>query len=228
VLNSLNNHVHNTTIMESSDKSTALPSGQDGSTKTEDVADGTSYIQWFIDEMTGSPINIVLLIAILYLIYKILKPETEDGDVVVEEKLAPMKKQDMTPAQLREYDGLRREDGRVLIAVLGKIFDVTKSKNFYGPGGPYSAFAGKDASRGLATFNVGLACEEYDDLSDLNKSELDQVREWSEQFTEKYPIIGKLLKPDETPTVYTDDEEDVDEKQIQEENKAIVGGRTTT
>jgi len=214
--------------MESSDKDTALPSGQDGSPKTEEVASETSYLQWFIDEMTGSPINIVLLIAIIYLIYKILKPETEDGDVVVEERLAPMKKQDMSPAQLREYDGVRREDGRVLMAVLGKIFDVTKSKNFYGPGGPYSAFAGKDASRGLATFNVGLAKEEYDDLSDLSKSELDQVREWSEQFTEKYPIIGKLLKPDETPTVYTDDEEDVDEKQIQEENKAIVGGRSTS
>ena len=56
-------------------------------------------------------------------------------------------------------------------------------------------------------------------------TELDQVREWSEQFTEKYPIVGKLLKPDETPTVYTDDEADIDEKEIEAENKAIVGGR---
>lgn len=213
--------------MESTDKDTAMP-GQDGSTKPEGNTDETSLLQWFIDEMTGSPINIVLLIAIIYLIYKILKPETEYDDVKVEPSLPPMKKQDMTPRQLREYDGLKREDGRVLIAVLGKIFDVTKSKNFYGPGGPYSSFAGKDASRGLATFNVSLACEEYDDLSDLSKSELDQVREWSEQFTEKYPIIGKLLKPDETPTVYTDDEEDVDEKEIQEENKAIVEAGITT
>lgn len=57
-------------------------------------------------------------------------------------------------------------------------------------------------------------------------TELDQVREWSEQFTEKYPIVGKLLKPDETATVYTDDEADVDEKEIEAENKAIVGGRS--
>lgn len=214
-------------VMESTDKETTMP-GQDGSTKPESNTEETSMLRWFIDELTGNPINIVLLIAIIYLIYKILKPETEYDDVKVEPSLPPMKKQDMTPRQLREYDGLKREDGRVLIAVLGKIFDVTKSKNFYGPGGPYSSFAGKDASRGLATFNVNSACEEYDDLSDLSKSELDQVREWSEQFTEKYPIIGKLLKPDETPTVYTDDEEDVDEKEIQEENKAIVGaGRAT-
>ena len=94
----------------------------------------------------------------------------DNEDVQYEAPLPPLKKQDMTPAQLREYDGVKREDGRVLMAVLGKIFDVTKSKNFYGPGGPYSSFAGKDASRGLATFNVNLACEGYDDLSDLQKS----------------------------------------------------------
>ena len=57
-------------------------------------------------------------------------------------------------------------------------------------------------------------------------AELDQVREWSEQFTEKYPIVGKLLKPDETATVYTDDEADVDEKEIEAENKAIASGGT--
>ena len=54
-------------------------------------------------------------------------------------------------------------------------------------------------------------------------AELDQVREWYEQFSEKYPIVGKLLGPDETATVYTDDEEDVDENKVQEENKAISG-----
>jgi len=207
---------------DSSAKVNAMP----GKGTSEEVTETTGYLQWFLDELIGNPINVMLLIAILYLIYKILKPESADEDIKYEPPLPPMKKQDMTPQQLREYDGVKREDGRVLMAVLGKIFDVTKSKNFYGPGGPYSSFAGKDASRGLATFNVNSACEEYDDLSDLKQSELDQVREWSEQFTEKYPIVGKLLKPDETATVYTDDEADVDEKEIEAENKAIVGGRS--
>ena len=43
------------------------------------------------------------------------------------------------------------------------------------PGGPYSAFAGRDASRGLATFEVQKVSDDHDDLSDLKPSELDQV-----------------------------------------------------
>ena len=42
-------------------------------------------------------------------------------------------------------------------------------------GGPYSGFSGRDASRGLATFNVNAITDEYDDLSDLKPSEIEQV-----------------------------------------------------
>ena len=79
------------------------------------------FRQWFIDELTGSPINIILLIAILYLLYKILRPESEDDLPAYEPPPPPMKKQDFTHAQLREYDGVKREDGRVLMGVLGKV-----------------------------------------------------------------------------------------------------------
>lgn len=50
-------------------------------------------------------------------------------------------------------------------------------------GGPYAAFGGRDASRGLATFSVVSSDKEgYDDLSDLNSMEMDSVREWELQF----------------------------------------------
>jgi hypothetical protein len=49
-------------------------------------------------------------------------------------------------------------------------------------GGPYAAFGGKDASRGLATFSVTASEVEYDDLSDLSPPEMDSVREWEMQF----------------------------------------------
>lgn len=55
-----------------------------------------------------------------------------------------------------------------------------KQKNL---GGPYAAFGGRDASRGLATFNVTSSdTEEYDDLSDLDTMEMESVREWELQF----------------------------------------------
>lgn len=54
-------------------------------------------------------------------------------------------------------------------------------------GGPYAAFGGRDASRGLATFSVaGGKDDEYDDLSDLSNMEMDSVREWEAQFKGKF------------------------------------------
>ena len=83
-------------------------------------------------------------------------------------------------------------------------------------GGPYSVFAGHDASRALAKFEVHLISEEYDDLSDLTQSELNEVKEWELQFSEKYTLVGNLLKPGEQPTSYSDDEGTDDEDAIAE------------
>jgi len=190
-----------------------------------ETSDDNNLLQWFIDELTGSPINIVLLLVIGFLIYKLLKPESDVGSSIdIEPPLAPMKKKDFTPRQLKPYDGTKSElnpDSRILLGVLGKVYDMTKGKGFYGPGGPYSVFAGRDASRALATFDVHSVSEEYDDLSDLKQSELNEVKEWDLQFSEKYTYVGKLLKPGEQPTSYSDDEGTDDEDAIAEENRKL-------
>ena len=46
--------------------------------------------------------------------------------------LPRMKKRDFSLEQLRQYDGARTP--RILLAVNGKVFDVTKGSKFYGPG----------------------------------------------------------------------------------------------
>lgn len=46
--------------------------------------------------------------------------------------LPRMKKRDFSLDQLRQYDGSRTP--RILLAVNGKVFDVTKGSRFYGPG----------------------------------------------------------------------------------------------
>ncbi|KAM7443854.1 Membrane-associated progesterone receptor component 2 [Porites harrisoni] len=160
----------------------------------------------------SSPVQILGLLIIVYIIRKIVQSRFRKPPPPPREKpLEPMKKRDFTPVELLEYDGVKKK--RVLLAVNFKVFDVTRGKDFYGPGGPYSVFAGHDASRGLATFDVGpdAVKTEHDDLSDLNSMQLDSLHEWETQFMEKYDMVGRLLKPGEKHQQYYDESETEEE-----------------
>ena len=51
-------------------------------------------------------------------------------------------------------------------------------------------FAGKDATRSLATFSLSDEIKDgYDDISDLSSVQMDSVREWEEQFTGLFLIM---------------------------------------
>lgn len=87
----------------------------------------------------------------------------------------------------------------VYLSVRGRVFDVTSGRNFYGPGGPYENFAGRDASRGLAfgSFDEDMLTKDLqgplDKLEDLGPEEQEALRGWEERFEEKYLVVGNLV-----------------------------------
>ena len=94
---------------------------------------------------------------------------------------------------LKQYDGVTQS--RILIALKGTVYDVTKGKDFYGPKGSYHIFAGRDASRGLAKMSLELDDVDNASLADLSLSELDALQGWCDRLAAKYAIAGHLIVP---------------------------------
>lgn len=163
-----------------------------------------------------SPLNMILVSICIYLLWKIIQEKFFRKELPVPKRPPPLPKlpkRDFTLAELRPYDGTAAApDGRILVAINGKVFDVTRGKGFYGPGGAYDNLAGRDASRALATFILGPEAfrDTYDDLSDLTMDQMSTVKDWEAQFQDKYDLVGRLLKPGEAPHDYSiDDEEEI-------------------
>ena len=72
------------------------------------------------------------------------------------------------------------------------VFDVASGSDFYGPGGPYHLFAGKNATHGLALSSTKPE-EVTGDLSKLTASQKDTHMQWYEKYVSKYPIVGYLV-----------------------------------
>jgi membrane-associated progesterone receptor component len=88
------------------------------------------------------------------------------------------------------------------VAVKGDVFDVSEARSFYGPGGGYALFAGRDASKCLATMSL----EEVDldqPIDGLNHGEREHLDEWHFKFKELkgYPILGRLATPPSTKVI---------------------------
>lgn len=99
------------------------------------------------------------------------------------------------PRTLYKFNGHDHEN--ILIAVKCEVFDCSQSRQFYGPSGPYSSFAGHDASRGLALNSYDLDAvrgwdQPMDTLDDLTPQQQESLDSWYDFFKNKYPRLGTL------------------------------------
>ncbi|KAI9372677.1 cytochrome b5-like heme/steroid binding domain-containing protein [Aspergillus egyptiacus] len=156
------------------------------------AADGTSPQAEVMS--IASPINLILASVFAILVYMQFRPKTP---ATLPKAPPPVVFRTFTPKTLLEFNG--QNDKPIYFAVRGRVFDVSPGRNFYGPGGPYENFAGRDASRGLAfqSFDREMLTEDLsgplDDLKDLNEEQLENLQSWEERFLEKYLVVGKLV-----------------------------------
>ncbi|KAF2205019.1 DNA damage response protein [Delitschia confertaspora ATCC 74209] len=141
-----------------------------------------------------TPVNLVLLSLFGFLVYLRLRPAKAQ---TIPRSPPPTVFRTFTPPELFPYNGLNGMP--VYLAVRGRVFDVTAGRNFYGPGGPYANFAGRDASRGLAcgSFDEDMLTKDLDGpldaLEDLDSEQMEALQGWEERFLEKYLVVGKLV-----------------------------------
>ncbi|GKU89345.1 hypothetical protein SLEP1_g3494 [Rubroshorea leprosula] len=155
-----------------------------------------------ITAYTGlSPATFFTVLALLWAIYYVVTglfgssgaPTQRSRDFEEMEPLPPpVQLGEVTEEELKQYDG-SDPNKPLLMAIKSQIYDVSPSRMFYGPGGPYALFAGKDASRALAK----MSFEDKDltgDISGLGPFELEALQDWEYKFMGKYVKVGTIKK----------------------------------
>lgn len=136
--------------------------------------------------------------------------------MVSHDKLKPEKPQDeeeqpdpprnFTKQQLRYFDGNKDEktgeDKPVYLSVNGIVFDVSDGRNFYGPGGPYEKFAGRECGVALAKMSFDESgLDDLEGIGSLKYAEKMELENWIEKFRDYrcYPVKGRYVPDSKMP-----------------------------
>ncbi|KAL7568124.1 hypothetical protein ACA910_019519 [Epithemia clementina (nom. ined.)] len=89
-----------------------------------------------------------------------------------------------------EHDG-----DAVWLSLAGQVYDVTSGRQFYGPGGPYHVFAGRDAPVPYVT-GIFTDDEAHKSWRTLSTEQVGELHHWlsfyAKSSSEKYPLLGVL------------------------------------
>ncbi|KAJ8458664.1 hypothetical protein OPV22_031590 [Ensete ventricosum] len=160
-----------------------------------------------IDAYTGlSPAAFFTILALMFGVYRLVSSLFVYPDDAAAEKSSPppappsmeafvppvpVQVGDITLEELRAYDGSDPKKP-LLMAIKGQVYDVSMGRLFYGPGGPYAFFSGKETSRALALMSFDPS-DINGNLEDLNEAELEVLHDWEEKFKEKYVKVGQIV-----------------------------------
>jgi len=150
----------------------------------------------------GTPLNLTLLAVLGLVVYLGMRPGRDDAaSATVAAQAAqaaspPLTFKTFTPHTLRKCNGVK--GAPLLVAVRGNVYDVGPGRSFYGPGAAYHVFAGRDASRGLATNSLDEDEKDdldgpLDELKGLTDDQTEALNGWEERFRSKYLLVGKLV-----------------------------------
>ena len=130
------------------------------------------------------------------------KDEVEEEE---EEEGPPEPLRNFTVKQLKKFNGtipLNMKNvpnplpSATYLSLNGLVFDVSKATEYYGPGSPYSIFAGRECGSALAKmlFDDQL-CDQIESVKALNASEMDSLNDWIVKFRDirRYPVIGRVV-----------------------------------
>nr|CAG4645688.1 EOG090X0A5G [Lynceus sp. MCZ IZ 141354] len=109
----------------------------------------------------------------------VAKPDKEDNNELL-----------FTAEELKKFKG-EKIGTPIYLALLGRVFDVSKGPDFYGPGGGYAFFAGCDASKAFVSGD--FVNDLTDDVTGLSSQDYWGLGNWLTFYTTEYRFIGKLI-----------------------------------
>ena len=119
------------------DSETSEPVKTDSSPSSSWSGKFLLLLQRLLYDIWASPINLLLTVLIVCLLIKLFLLKRKSSSTNTEKKvpvqLPKMPKTDLTVQELRGYNGIE-SNGRILTAIHGEIFDVSRRSDLYGIG----------------------------------------------------------------------------------------------